>query len=253
MKTGSFRHFSIGVWTICWKDIKLYYAKGPIVITGVLFPLFLWAAFYMGRGLDFNEGLASLITLSIFFTSSSVTPIIAPWETRQRTLEMLVSRPVTVTTILVGDILASTIFGLIFIIPIFLCGVVLGVIPSNVLLAALLTVITAVGFSSLGVLFSALPTDTPADVVLLASTVKLPLIFVSGVLIPLSQLPEWVLAIAVFSPLTYPTDLLRGLYIGNTFFPMFVDFSATVILTVTFTLGALILHKRTLFARLQKR
>jgi ABC-2 type transport system permease protein len=255
MKTGgnSLTHLWRSVWSICWKDIKIYYAKGPIVVTGVLFPLFLWAAFYMGRGLEFKEGLASLITLTVFFTSSSVTPIIAPWETRQRTLEMLLSRPVTVTTILAGDILASTIFGLIFTSPIVISGVILGIVPNNVLLAVAVIVLIAAGFSSLGVLFSALPTDTPADVVLLSSAVKLPLIFISGVLTPLAQLPPWLLVISVVSPLTYFTDLLRWLYASGAFFPAVTDLVATVVFTSAFTAGALKLHKKTLSARLQRR
>ncbi len=253
MGTESSNQLWRSMWAICWKDIKLYYAKGPIVVTGVLFPLFLWGAFYIGRGLDPKDGLASLVTLTIFFTSSSVTPIIAPWETRQRTLEMLLSRPVKVTTILIGDILASTIFGLVFTLPIVFYSIVLGVVLSNVLMATVIIMVTVIGFSALGVLFSALPTDTPADVVLLSSVVKLPLIFVSGVLVPLAQLPTWTLAIAAASPLTYPTDLLRQLYTGNAFFPEWVDIMMVIIFTIMFTVGALKLHEKTLSTRLQKR
>jgi ABC-2 type transport system permease protein len=119
------------VWAICWKDIKLYYAKGPIVVTGIIFPIFLWMAFYAGKGLELKEGLASLITLTLLFTASSVTPIIAPWETRQRTLEMLLSRPVTVRWVLVGDVLASTIFGIVFVTPIIALGAILNITPAN--------------------------------------------------------------------------------------------------------------------------
>jgi len=253
MSKESFNHLLRSAWAICCKDVKLYYAKGPIVVTGVLFPLFLWGAFYTGRDLELRDGLASLITLTIFFTSSSVTPIIAPWETRQRTLEMLLSRPVKVTTILIGDILASTIFGLVFTLPIVLYSIVLGVVLSNVLTATIMIIVTAIGFSSLGVLFSALPTDTPADVVLLSSAVKLPLIFVSGVLVSLTQLPAWALVIAAASPLTYPTDLLRQLYAGNAFFQPWIDIMMIIIFTIMFTAGALKLHEKTLSKRLQRR
>jgi ABC-2 type transport system permease protein len=104
---------------------------------GIIFPLFLWFAFYIGRGLGIKEGLASLLTLTLFFTSSSVTPIIAPWETRQRTLEMVLSRPITITIMLIGDILASIIFGLIFTLPPIFYGIFLGAIPNNVLLTVI--------------------------------------------------------------------------------------------------------------------
>ncbi|MGQ9597682.1 MAG: ABC transporter permease, partial [Thermoproteota archaeon] len=163
------KHSLNGMWAVCWKDIKIYYAKGPIVITGVLFPLFLWISFYAGRGLELKEGLASLLTLTLFFTSSSVTPIIAPWETRQKTLEMLLSRPITITVVLLGDILASTIFGIVFALLPIIYGAALGALPVNLFLTLIMSLLTSLGFSSLGILFSALPTDTPADAVLLSS------------------------------------------------------------------------------------
>ncbi|MGQ9782298.1 MAG: ABC transporter permease [Nitrososphaeria archaeon] len=250
---AKYDHLFRSIWAICWKDIKLYYAKGPIVVTGVLFPVFLWIAFYAGRNLELKDGLASLMTLTLFSTASSVTPIIAPWETRQRTLEMLLSRPITVTTMLMGDILASTIFGLVFTIPPTLAGIFLGATSGSILLASLIVLLTALGFSSLGVIFSALPTDTPADAVLLSSSIKLPLIFVSGVLVPITQLPAWILPATLLSPLTYPTDFLKMLYIGSGFLPLYVDLVATITFTFVFTIAALRLHKKTILIRLQKR
>jgi len=246
-------HMLKAVWTICWKDVKLYYAKGPIVVTGVLFPIFLWAAFYAGKGLELREGLASLITLTLLFTASSVTPIIAPWETRQRTLEMLLSRPITIKLMLIGDILASTIFGMIFIIPPITIGIALNITPANPILTITTILLTAVGLSSLGILFSAVPTDTPADVVLLTSSVKLPLMFVSGILIPITQLPSWILPITMLSPITYPTDLLRGQYLGSTFLPPYLSLAVTAIFTLVFTVLALKLHEKTIFKRLERR
>jgi ABC-2 type transport system permease protein len=150
------------VWAICWKDIKLYYAKGPIVVTGIIFPIFLWMAFYAGKGLELKEGLASLITLTLLFTASSVTPIIAPWETRQRTLEMLLSRPVTVRWVLVGDVLASTIFGMVFVTPIIALGAILNITPANPFLTIVAITFTAVGLSSLGVMFFSYPHRHPS-------------------------------------------------------------------------------------------
>jgi ABC-2 type transport system permease protein len=246
-------HMLKRVWAICWKDIKLYYAKGPIVVTGVLFPIFLWIAFYAGRGLDLREGLGSLITLTLLFTASSVTPIIAPWETRQRTLEMVLSRPITVRLMLIGDILASTIFGLIFVIPLIVLGIILNIMPANMFLTMVIVLLTAVGLSSLGIMFSALPTDTPADAVLLSSSIKLPLIFVSGVLVPITQLPTWILPITLLSPITYPTDFLRLQYLGNGFLPSYLDLTVTTLFTLAFTILALKLHEKTMLVRLQRR
>lgn len=252
MSHERFKHLLRSVWAICWKDLKIYYAKGPVVVMGVLFPLFLWFSFYAGRGLEIKEGLASLLMITLFFTSSAITPIIAPWETRQKTIEMLLARPITISTILLGDILASTLFGLIFAFPPILYGIILGIIPNDFLSLMVIILLTAIGFSALGIIFSALPTDTPADAVLLASTIKLPLVFISGVLIPLNQIPKWIFPLALLSPLTYPTDFLRNLYTNNGFISSNIDITFTVLFTLMFIIFAIKLHKKTIIIRIQK-
>ena len=80
---------------------------------GVLFPVFLLLAFYIGRSIPPDFLLSGLISMTLFFTSSAVSPVISPWETRMKTLERLVSAPVSISTIVIGDVLASFTFGLI--------------------------------------------------------------------------------------------------------------------------------------------
>ena len=53
--------------------------------------------------------------------------------------------------------------------------------------------------------------------------VRLPLIFISGVFIPLSSLPGWGQAVAFFSPLTYTSDLIRFGYNGASHISPFLD------------------------------
>lgn len=247
------RNIIRSIWAICWKDIKVYYAKGPIVVMGILFPLFLWLAFQMGKGLNIGKGITPLITITVFFTSSAITPIILPWETRQRTLEMLLARPITITMILVGDMLASTLFGLCFTLLPILYGLALNIKPSSLTMLLGLLALAALEFSALGVLFSAMPTDIPADVVLISSAVKLPLIFVSGIFMPLSQLPEVIKYIALFSPLTYVADSVRSLYGGDSYFPITLDILIITLYTVILIMVAIKLHKLTLIRRLQLR
>ncbi len=247
----NWKHTLRSIWAICWKDVKTYYAKGPIVVMGILFPFFLWLAFQIGRGLEVREGIAPLIAITTFFTSSAVTPIILPWETRQKTLEMLLARPITITRILIGDMLASMLFGLSFSLLPVLYGLLLGITPSNLTVLLGILVLATLEFSTLGVLFSAMPTDVPADIVMISSAVKLPLIFISGTFMPLNQLPKIMRYIALFSPLTYVTDLIRGLYGGDNYFPYFFDISMTALYTGIFIIFTIKLHKITIVKRLQ--
>lgn len=93
------------------KDMRIFYLKGPVVIMGLLFPFFLFAAFLIGRNLSGGELFTGLIAMTAFFTSTAVGPTIIPWEARSKTFERLISAPVSISTVLFGDMQASFYFG----------------------------------------------------------------------------------------------------------------------------------------------
>ncbi len=85
---------------------------------------------------------------------------------------------------------------------------------------------------------------------MLSSLIKFPLVFISGIFIPLEQMPPWGLALALFSPLTYFTDLVRYAFTGAHYFLVEADIVALVVFTVAFTAGTMYLHKRTMPKRM---
>jgi ABC-2 type transport system permease protein len=85
---------------------------------------------------------------------------------------------------------------------------------------------------------------------MLSSLVKFPLVFISGVFIPVEQLPEWGRIIASLSPLTYFTDLTRQLILEKGYYPLALDLLMIVIFAVIFSLAAIKLHEKTLTKRL---
>lgn len=112
------------------KDILMYYLKGPVIIFGILLPLFLFFAFWIGRQLELSFLIPGLISMTTFFSATSVSPVIAPWEGQMRTLERLMACPVSITTIVFGDVMASFTFGIsISAVPVVL-GLMLG-LPIN--------------------------------------------------------------------------------------------------------------------------
>jgi len=238
------------IFALCLKDAKLYYFKGPIVVMGVLMPMFLWLAFSIGAGHSLVKTLPMLIAISAFFASSSITPVIMPWETRQRTLEMLLSRPVTIYTILLGTALASTLFGILISSGLVCIGLLLNLAPQNPLLLFLGIAVSSLCYSFMGLLFAAIPTDVPADVVFLSSAIRLPLVFISGVFIPLQKLPHYILPLAFSSPLTYLTDMVKSIYYGTSFLNPLLDLAILSFLTIMFAFLALITNKVTLIKRL---
>jgi len=235
---------------IARKDIRIYYSKGPVIIFGILFPVFLFLSFTIGRHMSVDFMIPGLLGMILFFTATSISPIVVPWEAQARTLERLMSCPLRLETIIAGDILASFAFGMaISLVPIII-GIALGVTVSGPVIFALAIILAALCFASLGNVFSIPPTNLPATVNMIASVVKFPVVFISGVFIPLDQLPGWGQAIAYISPLTYFTDIARSCIQGRGHLPLALDFAVLIAFTALFLLVAMKLHQRTMPRRI---
>ncbi len=236
------------VLAIVKKDILIYYSKGPVVIFGILLPIFLFLAFWVGRNLPLNFLMAGLIAMTVFFASTSVSPAIAPWEGQMKTLERLLTYPVDVRTIILGDVLASTIFGIVLSTVPILIALTLGLNTNPILVVGI--VLSAICFSSLGLLFSAYPSNIPATVMMISALVRFPLIFVSGIFIPIDQLPRLGQYIALLSPLTYFTDVARFSLGLKPFLPLSIDFAVLTFYTIILLCASIKLHERALIKRI---
>ena len=238
------------VWSIAKKDIRIYYNKGPVVIFGIMLPIFLLLSFMIGRQVTLSFIMPGLIGMVLFFTATAVSPAVAPWETQAKTLERLMSCPVTIPTIILGDILASFIFGiLISLVPIII-GLALGMTIAYPFILVLAVILAAFCFSSLGLIFSSAPTSLPSNVMMLSSMVRFPIIFISGVFIPLSDLPGWGQAVSYISPLTYFTDIARHLIQGAGYLPIVIDLLVLLAFAALFLVVAIKLHQRTMPRRI---
>lgn len=237
-------------WIIAWKDIRVYYSKGPVVIFGILFPIFLLLSFAVGRDLSLEFLMPGLLGMVLFFTATSISPAVAPWETQARTLERLMSSPLTTYTIILGDIVASFVFGvLISLIPVSV-AVGLGMPISHLPVLLLGILLAGFCFSSLGLIFSAAPTSMPSTIMMISALVKFPVVFISGIFIPVEQLPEWGRIISFISPLTYFTDIARHCFQNQGYLSLEIDFLVLAAFTVLFLLFALKIHERTMPKRI---
>ena len=240
-----------GTWAIAKKDIRIYYFKPPVLIFGIVSPFFLFLAFAIGRGMSPISLLPGIVGITLFFTASSVGPIIVPWETRAKTLERLLSSPVSIQSILSGDIIAGSLFGILLSLVPLLVGIFgLGANVVSVYTLILSVLLSAYCFSSLGVLLSAPPTDNPSNVMMLSILVRLPVVFISGIFIPLEQLPSGGRIVGLFSPLTYTTDLLRYSLQGFGYYPIGLDLSMIALFIVLFLFFGMRFHKKNLSKRI---
>jgi len=238
-------------WAIAKKDIRIYYLKGPVLIFGIFMPVFLFLAFYMGgRDLPLPFLLSGLMGMTLFFTSTAVSPAIFPWEGQAKTLERLAACPVAIEAITLGDMIASVLFGVAVTMVTLFIGLGLGLTLQHGILLASAVLLAAFCFSALGLLLAVPPTNVPSNIMMLSSLLKFPLVFISGIFVPLEQLPPWGMALAVASPLTYFADTVRYSFTGTHYFPVLGDIAALGAFALVFTVAAMLLHRRTLPRRL---
>jgi len=70
--------------------------------------------------------------------------------------------------------------------------------------------------------------------------------FISGIFVPLSQLPAFAKGISLISPLTYLTDLTRYAMGGTSYHSALMNLLVIIVFTVVFWTVAVSLHNRTL-------
>jgi ABC-2 type transport system permease protein len=229
------------------KNMRIYYFKGPVVVFGLLFPLIMFLTFFIGRNLDIVLFFPGFLGMMLFFTASSVGPLITPWEKREKTYERLISLPVILESIIIGDLLAGAIFGVAITTIVFvICYELLNLSIMNAAVLTLSLILGSITFAALGTLLASPTTDNPSNIMMLSSLIRLPLIFISGIFIPLSQLSGWVLILTSLSPLTYLVDLFNGAMNGNAVYPSWIDMLVLLAVILVFIGCAKVIQKRNL-------
>ena len=236
-----------GIVVITKKNMRLYYTKPPVLMFGLLFPLFMFFAFFVGRKLDLTTFFPAFLAMMLFFTASSVGPLITPWEKREKTYERLLSYPVTQDSIILGDLTAGAIFGigislLVWIVSLFLVPVAV----TNIGLFALAFILGTLSCAALGVLLASPATDSPPNVMIFSNLIRFPLIFISGIFVPLAQMQGPGLTLAYCSPLTYLVDLFNAAMSGASVFSPLVDCGVLIGVSAVFILTARVIQTRNL-------
>lgn len=238
--------FFHGVIVTTEKNIRIYYTKAPVMIFGLLFPLFMFLSFYLGREINLYFFFPGLLAMSLFFTASSVGPLITPWEKQAGTYERLLSFPVSINTIILGDILAGMIFGIIINMIVLVIGLVFFNYSINILFLFFGILFASFCFSSLGVLLASPSVRSPSHIMMFSSLIRFPLIFISGIFIPLENLQGSARVLAYFSPITYLVDIFNFSFKGESYISLGIDFTALFMFSIIFISLSNRFHKRNL-------
>jgi ABC-2 type transport system permease protein len=234
-----------GAWAIAKKDIAIYYFKPNIIVSGALFPLFMFLAFAAGNSAGPSVMIPGLIAITILFSASSIEPVSIPIERRTKTFDRLISAPISLHAVVLGESLSGFLYSMcIALVPLVAGLLIFGtpVISFAPLVAGI--ILTSFCFATMGTLFAAYPTESPGDIMSMLNLVRLPLIFISGVFIPIESIPSIGQVAAFFSPLTYGNDLIQAAYHGHTHFNPLLDVAMLCIFILFFQIFANQLYKR---------
>jgi ABC-2 type transport system permease protein len=239
-------------WRVQWhaalvvarKNVMIYYLKPPVISFGIVFPAFFFLAFAVGRNMTLAQLVPGVVAMTLFFTASAVGPLITPWERQARTFERLVTSPAALEAILAGDLLAGMGFGIVLSLAALTLGIVLCAAVAHALALAGGLVLGALAFAALGVLLASTASEAPSQVMMLSNLVRLPLIFLSGVFAPLHEMPVWGQRLALFSPLSYCTDLVRIGFGERGYFAPSTDAAALAAFATLFFAWARHRHRR---------
>ena len=228
------RQFRLAL-VVAKKDMLIYYLKPPVIVFGIILPVFFFLAFAVGRPFPLEQMVPGMLAMALFFTASAVGPLVTPWERQFKTYERLVTSPASMEAIIGGDVLAGVGFGVtLSVVPLVLgtCATSAHVAaPGELLLGVLLG---SVAFASLGVLLASPATDAPSQVLMLSNLTRLPLIFISGVFVPIHDMPTWARCLAPISPLSYSADLIRGGFGQAHYFGPWADVGALLAFSAVF-------------------
>ena len=202
-------------WAIAVKDVRVYYLTPPMIMFGLIMPFFIFLSFSVGRGLAPETSVAKLLALATFFTASSAGPVILPLERRTHTFDRLLVAPMSLATVVLGKSLVGAFFGIaVATLPLLASLVVYRMAIADPLLLTIGLVAGALAFSALGLLFAATPTQTVGAIMMPSTLLRWPLLFISGIFVPLSEMDPWARAVSYLSPLTYSQDLLNHAILG---------------------------------------
>lgn len=216
-----------GIYYIALKDMKTYYFKPPAVSWGIVFPVVWILAFYLRSPGNFEELIPGLIAMTILFSTTAAEAVVINFELKLGSLERLLLAPVSIASVLIGKVLGGFIFGLLMtIIVALLSTLYLGVRP-NVFMLVLVAVPSLLVFSSMGAFFSVAVKEV-FEAQTLLNLPRFIMIFLCGVIYPVSAMPEGLQYLARLMPLTYTVDGMRDSFSLGSTSSIFLNFSVLV-------------------------
>jgi ABC-2 type transport system permease protein len=203
-----------GIFYIALKDTRTYYCKPPAVSWGIVFPITWILAFYLRNPGDFKELVPGLIAMTILFSTTAAEAVVINFELRIGSLERLLLAPISLSAVLLGKVLGGVIFGFLMTTIVTVGSSIILRLNPNFLYLMLIVVPSLLVFSSLGALLCVMVKEV-FEAQTLLNFPRFLMIFLSGVLYPVSKMPVVLQYFAYALPLSYTVDGLRLSFSGG--------------------------------------
>ena len=197
-----------GIYYIALKDMRTYYLKPPAISWGIVFPIAWIGAFYLRSPRSFEELVPGLIAMTILFSTTAAEAVVINFELRLGSLERLLLAPISLPAVLLGKVLGGAIFGLMMTAVVTISSVFVLGLQANVPYLVLILILSILVFSSLGAMLCVLVKEV-FEAQTLLNLPRFVMIFLSGVIYPVSAMPTGLQYLAYVMPLTYTVNGLR--------------------------------------------
>lgn len=205
------------IFHIMTKDLRVYYFKPPNLVMGLMFPVVMVLSMAMRNPGQMDWLAPGLVAMTILFGTSTIEVVLIMWERQMQTFERLLLAPIPLSGLVAAKVAGGATFGLFITAAVAVFSfTVLGASVANpmLLLAAVLT--STWCFSTFGTLFGTMGKDMTGAAMTTSNYFRFPMVFLSGIFVPLAAMPLVIQVLAYFVPLTYSVSLLRAAYLGQT-------------------------------------
>ncbi len=196
------------IFYIALKDIRTYYLKPPAVSWGIVFPITWILAFYLRNPGNFEQLVPGLIAMTILFSTTAAEAVVINFEMRLGSLERLLLAPVSISAALLGKVMGGVVFGFAMTTIVTIGSTIALGLHLNIAYLILIIIPSLLVFSSLGALLCVLVKEV-FEAQTLLNLPRFLMIFLSGVVYPVSKMPAAIRCFSYVLPLTYTVHGLR--------------------------------------------
>jgi len=235
------------IW-IAENDLRQSFKSARHVVWSLLFPIFMMFTFSFRYGVTETDVqfitflIPGIVGMTAMFGSINETMSIV-WDKSLGVFDRILAAPVSSTSIIVGKTMSGAVMGVISAVVLLIIGsMIFGVSFINISFVLLIILLASFSFTGIGTIISGLASE-PREAMMLSNLLRFPMMFLGGVFFPVESMPMPLPYVARALPLTYATEALRAIEVGN-MSVVFVDAIVLLVYTIgTMLLGSQILMK----------